>query len=150
MANQTVSREPVNWLSLFQPDVLAPMQYMEKWRYRRASSPEVLLMFAVLDDAVVCFQKFACAPNAHGKALFHDAESWFFEDGDGGLFSFENICEVVGLDAAYIRKGLQHWRESAKTKRPKFRLFYIVGPGRSPRSLTKSTKVKSAQQLSPG
>ena len=141
MTNQPVSQELQSWRSLFQPDVVAPMQYMEKWRYRRGAAPEVMLMFAVLDDAVVCFQKIACASNAHSKALFNDAERWFFDDVGGDLFSFESICEVVGLDPEYIRKSLQRWREGKNGKRPKFRLYYIVGPGRSTRGLAKSTKV---------
>lgn len=145
MNHSPLSREIQNGVSLFQPDVLAPLQYLEKWRYRRGEAPEIMLMFAVLDDAVMCFQKFACAKTAHGRNLFREAESWFFDGTGQSLYSFENICEVVGLDADYLRKGLLHWRENAKTHPPKFRLFYIVGPGRRARRIAKRPDVKSTQ-----
>jgi hypothetical protein len=32
-------------------------------------------------------------------------------DGDAPAFTFEYICEVLGLDPDYIRHGLQRWRE---------------------------------------
>ena len=29
------------------------------------------------------------------------------------LFSFQNICDVLGLDADYLRRGLRVWKERA-------------------------------------
>ena len=146
MEHSLLSREVQNGVSLFQPDVLAPLQYFEKWRYRRSEAPEIMLMLAVLDDAVMCYQKFACAKTAHGANLFREAESWFFDGTTQGLYSCENICEVVGLDLDYLRKGLLQWRQNAKTQPPEFRLFYIVGPGRRARRIAKRTNGKSTQE----
>jgi hypothetical protein len=146
MEHSPLSREVQNGVSLFQPDVLAPLQYLEKWRYRRSEIPEIMLMFAVLDDAVMCYQKFACAKTAHGEKLFREAESWFFDGTTQGLYTCENICEMVGLDLDYLRKGLRQWRRNAGTQPPKFRLFYIVGPGRRARRIAKRTNGKSTQE----
>jgi len=146
MDHSSLSREVQNGVSLFQPDVLAPLQYLEKWRYRRSEVPEIMLMLAVLDDAVMCYQKFACAKSAHGENLFREAESWFFDGTTLGLYSCENICDVVDLDLDYLRKGLLQWRQNAKTQPPKFRMFYIVGPGRRARKSAKRTNGKFAQE----
>jgi hypothetical protein len=29
---------------------------------------------------------------------------------DTPTFSFENVCDVLGVDAAYLRGGLRRWR----------------------------------------
>jgi hypothetical protein len=31
-------------------------------------------------------------------------------EGSNWIFSFDNICELLGLDPEYIRRGLQEWR----------------------------------------
>ena len=70
--------------------------------------PEKRLMFAILLDAVECFQEYA-----EQDRLFKDAEEWIFEDDHEWSFSFINICEGVDMDPKYLRKGLLHWRQSA-------------------------------------
>jgi hypothetical protein len=51
---------------LFQPDELLPAQYYE--RYKKAEAiPEKLLMLAILEDAVCCFQKYLLARDTRGK-----------------------------------------------------------------------------------
>ena len=65
-------------------------------------------MFAILLDAVECFQEYA-----EQDRLFKDAEEWIFEDDHEWPFSFINICEAVDMDPKYLRKGLLHWRQSA-------------------------------------
>ena len=70
---------------------------------------EVALMRAVLEDAVNCFQR------AHGPSadrLAKEAEKWLFGDDTRWPFSFVNICGVLGLDAEYVRLGLQRWRKN--------------------------------------
>ena len=138
-----------NWKALFQPDVLAPAEYLERWRYRHGQVPEVKLMIAVLDDAVICYQKFSCATNRRGRALFREAKSWFFDEPGGGLFSFENICQVAGLDADYLRKGLIYWAERAKRYPPHSRSFYIVGARRKvPRTVKRKTVKPTRESIS--
>ena len=55
MHDKPVAQERDGWTSMFQPDVLAAAQYMEKWRYQRSHEPEKMLMCAVLEDAITCF-----------------------------------------------------------------------------------------------
>ncbi|MGE5217641.1 MAG: hypothetical protein ACM3SP_11625 [Chloroflexota bacterium] len=112
MGEKMAEREYQSWMSLFQPDVLAPLQYLERWRCRRRQNPEIMLMFAVLEDAVACFQKFSAATNRRGKMRFREAESWLMDKDRDGFYTFDNICDVLGLDPNYVRAGLSRWRRS--------------------------------------
>ncbi len=104
--------------SLFQPDTLLPHQYFETVRRKAYLEPEKRLMLAVLEDAVLCFQDNVLAQSGKRKKLFEEAEEWILEEDDDGVFSFENICEVLGLDPRYVRQGLQRWKEKKLPKHP--------------------------------
>ena len=69
-------------------------------------------MLAVLENAVEYFQKYVLARNPRGKQLFQEAEEWFLDEDGEGLFSFESICETLGLHPNHIRKGLMVWKEA--------------------------------------
>lgn len=75
-------------------------------------------MRAVLEDAVHCFQK---TQGSEALRLAKDAEQWFFSDEQRWPFSFVNICAVLGLDAEYLRLGLQRWRQHPPIDPPKKR-----------------------------
>ena len=76
-----------------------------------AERPEVALMRAVLADALDCFQKQFRPGEREAQRLAQEAEEWFFADDYNSLFSFVHICGVLGLDPAYIRRGLKRWRQ---------------------------------------
>jgi hypothetical protein len=97
--------------SLFQPDSLLPVQYFENFRRKVQTEPEKRLMLAVLEDALVCFQKHFSSRGGRGLRLFRETEEWIFRGENGQPFSFANICEVVGFDTEYMRQGLLKWRE---------------------------------------
>jgi hypothetical protein len=99
-------------LAIFQPDILVTVQYLSTYQRRFHLQPEQLLMLAVLEDAVVCFQDNLTAVTPRKQSLFRDAEEWIFDDGGKSyLFSFENICEGLALDPNYVRRGLIRWKE---------------------------------------
>jgi hypothetical protein len=79
-------------------------------------------MFAILEDAVHCFQDHHLAQHGKRKRLFDDVHRWFFEASSDWLCSFENICSVLGLNPEYIRNGLARWRtkELSKHRRAPF------------------------------
>jgi len=61
---------------------------------------------AILEDAVDCFQNNLLRPSLKSRRLFQEAEKWIVEvDGDW-IFSFENVCEALGLNPAYVRQGM--------------------------------------------
>lgn len=99
-------------MSLFEPDTLLPSQFFAHFRGRgSAIRGEKRLMLAVLEDAVDCYQKFAFAREVRGRELFAEAEEWLFSSDNSWVFAFENICETLELNADYIRRGLQEWRQ---------------------------------------
>jgi hypothetical protein len=44
--------------------------------------------------------------------MFQDAEEWILEKDTDWPFSFETICEVLGLNPDYVRQGLVRWKEA--------------------------------------
>ena len=133
MRDKSVAQERESSTSLFQPDVLAAAQYMTKWRNQRNPEPEKMLMYAVLEDAITCFQRFSSASGARGRAAFNDAENWLMHEKSDWFFSFEPICEALSLNPDYIRAGLLHWRRTAPGRQRKIRLSHVVRAGRRAR-----------------
>ena len=98
---------------LFQPDTLLPSQFFDRARRRSEHDPERRLMIAVLEDAVDVYRKQAGTSDQRGQQLFCEAEEWIESTDRSWLFSFENICDVIDLDADYLRRGLHAWKERA-------------------------------------
>lgn len=96
--------------SLFQQDELLAHQYLDTLRNRAELDPEKSLVLAVLEDAVICFQKYLFAESSSGQALFDEAEAWFLDDREDSLFSFRVTCEILGIDPDWVRKGLTDWK----------------------------------------
>jgi hypothetical protein len=74
--------------------------------------PECRLLWAVLENAVDAYMKYAFAKNRRGKRLFREAQEWIWRDDPTWLCSFVSICNVLGVDPDYVRKGLRQWREA--------------------------------------
>ncbi len=108
-------------MDLFQPDtVLAPQFFATLRRQAPSKRGEWQLIIAVLEDAISCFQKYFLARDNQGRRLFRDACEWIMVSqrpraasrGNDDLgFTFEYICEVLGLEPDYLRRGLERWRE---------------------------------------
>ena len=74
--------------------------------------PEEGLALAVLEDAVRTLQRYAVADNRAGRMLVAEVDAWFACNDTDHPFAFVCICDVLGLDVAYVRSGLRDWRES--------------------------------------
>ena len=116
--------------SLFQPDTLLPTQYFETFRRKAHLEPDKRLMLAVLEDAIACFQKYVSARDNRGKAVFREAEEWILEENSHWLFSFENICEVLGFNPSYVRQGVLLWKEKSLSESPKAKVYRLTPRGR--------------------
>ena len=69
------------------------------------------LMLAVLADAIEHFQKHFLSKDEKGKKLFQEAEEWFLEKDNDGLFSFEYICECYSYSLITYVKACCHGRK---------------------------------------
>ena len=109
---------------LFQPDTLLPSQYFDRIRRRASYDGERRLMVAILEDAVEVYRKQAGARDRKRRQLFEDAEAWIDSPDKSWIFSYENICEVLGIDAEYLRKGLRVWKQRAGGDRGRVVAFH--------------------------
>lgn len=104
---------------LYQPDPTVAEEYLDTLQRKESLGPEQRLMLAVLEDAIACFQKNLSARNNKGKTLFRETEEWIVEKDSGWIFSFESICEGLGLDPQYVRQGLMRWKEKELRRQTK-------------------------------
>ncbi len=124
---------------LFGPDILAEHLFFQAHRMKNAAEPERALLFAVLSEAVETFRKFAFSKSVRGQSLFRQAKDWLWDKEADYFFSCKNICEVMGLDPCYLRRGLLQWVEEnedvtcerktnrlpfAKVRHPQHRTLY--------------------------
>jgi hypothetical protein len=101
------------WISVEPTDVVR----FEQAHKKSLREGEERLMMAVLEEAVQCFQEYALSTRPREKRLFQEAEEWFLDEEADYIFSFEHICESLGLHPDPIRRGLMTWRD-AKRKVP--------------------------------
>ena len=88
-----------------------PEQFFDSRVKLAAVCPETALMYAVLEDAFLCFHaQFETKPRFVERA--RESEDWFFNDDSHWPFSFVSVCHALGLEPHYIRKKLKHWAPS--------------------------------------
>jgi hypothetical protein len=97
--------------SLLVPDVITPEQYYDSRRDDSALRPVKRLMMALLEDALRCFQNNADAKSGPRKRLFSEAEEWLCSEDGEGPFSFNTVCETLGIEPEFLRRGLVEWRK---------------------------------------
>ena len=95
---------------------LAPEKFFNYRGSFATVCPEAALMYAVLENAFLCFRK---QFQTDGRRMHQaqQAQEWFFSNDSDGLFSFLSICEVLGLEPEYMRKKLEHWSETCLLNR---------------------------------
>jgi len=92
---------------ILQPDVALPAQYFRASRIQAQGEQRLLL--AVLEDAIVCFRKNAFARDRRGQRLFRETREWMMSQ-DRQAFSFEYVCDVLGIEPQAVRRSLESWR----------------------------------------
>ncbi len=112
--------------SLFQPDTLLPEQYLDTFRRKVRLEPEKKLLLAILEDAIACYQKCIFASDAKGKALFREAETWVGEKGNEAVFAFDSVCEMLGFDPEYLRRGMATWKSNALAQHNQAKIFQLA------------------------
>ena len=111
MAERFEALPDENLASWLQPDVTAAFETRSG---TLANGPERRLMTAVLEDAVHRYRKTVAAKTAMEKAIFSEEEEWIFGRGEDSPFSFETICDALGIDADYLRRGLRRLQEKTR------------------------------------
>ena len=94
-----------------EPDTMLASQFFGRLRSSERSG-ERRLMVAVLEEGVLTYLKYLHATDPNGRALFKEAAAWI-ESSDNDLMAFETLCQAVGLEPDYVRRGLR-----MRTRRP--------------------------------
>jgi len=82
-----------------------PVQFGAVW-YRRVMSPELELAQAILEEAISDLRNFRNAQRRDRRRLYTDAYNWFVSNDRRWVFSFLNICELLGLSSRALRERL--------------------------------------------
>ena len=82
-----------------------PCQFFDPVRQRKSLQAERRLMLAVLEDAINCL---GIRKRRHGikRELYEETVDWLKSEDDEEVFSFQNICEVLGIDTSKLRAEL--------------------------------------------
>ena len=96
---------------IFAPDSLSHFRYEHVHGAPKSPAPPEIkaLMCAVLEDGITCFQGYFFTPSRTNENLFLEAEEWV-NSNDDGVFSFNNVCETLGLSPSGLRKGPEQWK----------------------------------------
>lgn len=109
---------------IMEPDTCLPSQFWGNRGLSRQLDGEKRLMIAILKDAVECLEKYRGATSVSGRELYQNALEWVEDKGTGWLFSFDNICGLLGFDPDYLRDFLLK-REHKLAKRPTGKLYSL-------------------------
>lgn len=88
---------------ILEPDIFLPSQFYGAKGLSRQLEGEKRLMIAILKDAVECLDKYRGSQNGLGQGQYQDALDWIQDEGTDWLFSFTNICDLLGFDPEYLR-----------------------------------------------
>jgi hypothetical protein len=119
--------------AVVEPAAVLPEQFFATPSSGYQSRGAYVLMRAVLEDALLCFEKqFVC----HGQKslrLAHEAEAWIWSNDTGWPFAFVNVCAALGLAADSVRRQVALRREGATRPLRRGRRRVVVA--RTPLSL---------------
>lgn len=117
---------------IFSPDPLACPLHEKVYGDKQGQGDYLALRaltLAVLEDGIACFQGYLFKPSRRNEALSSEAEEWISSK-DDGIFTFNNVCETLGLDPGIVRKGLEKWKAKQLGVPPEERSRLISSKGK--------------------
>jgi hypothetical protein len=99
-------------------NTLVGQQYLDTFRRSEHFEPEKSLLAAILEDAVQEYRKYSRAHDPIGKSRFREVEEWFMGRDNEWVFSFENVCELLGLDPEYVRGRVREAQGRSAEEKP--------------------------------
>ena len=115
---------------ILEPDVFLPSQFYGTTGLSRKLEGEKRLMIAILKDAVECLDKYRTARTSAGRSHYENALEWVQDKGTDWLFSFTNICDLLGFDPDYLRSQLlRRENGSAKSVQGRFLSIPLMAAG---------------------
>lgn len=71
-----------------------------------ARGPERSLLSALLFDAVQSYVNYTCSEKPGHRSRYREAFDWVHRSGTDYVFSFDSVCEALGIDPNFLRCGL--------------------------------------------
>jgi hypothetical protein len=107
-----MSGEPPPHEKTLDAGLLLPGQYADLVRRNHVIEGELKLLLAVLEDAIRCYLRNVNANDGERRRDFVEARNWFEASGRvgarcGDIFSFETICEALGIEPRLLIARLQ-------------------------------------------
>jgi hypothetical protein len=98
-------------------DAVHPVQFLVP---RVALQPEKRLVLAMLEDAMATVQR--AEPRYGQRRDRIEAHRWIFSDDVTWPFSFLNVCDMLAIDPAYVRRRLaEQWSPASVGRSPRNR-----------------------------
>ena len=99
--------------SLFEPDVILPSQFLSSDE-KGLTGGERKLMAAILSDGIEAYIAQTTSPipeqrNPSTRSRKIDAAEWVETQDFTYVFSFDNVCECLGINPEYLRLGLARY-----------------------------------------
>jgi len=91
---------------ILEPDIFLPSQFYGNGGLSRKLEGEKRLMIAILKDAVECLEKYRSSRTSVGRVSYQSAIEWVEDTDTDWLYSFTNICDLLGFDPHYLREQL--------------------------------------------
>jgi hypothetical protein len=89
----------------FAPDAIMRSQFFGERGSPVRLSGEHRLALAILEDAIDIYCKREALMRGN-RRIYRETARWIHSTDRSWCFSFERICEVLGFDSEYIRRGL--------------------------------------------
>jgi len=113
---------------ILEPDIFLPSQFYGTGGLSRKLEGEKRLMIAILKDAVECLEKYRGARTSVGRSHYENAIEWVKDTDTEWLFSFTNICDLLGFDPDYMREVLmKRENKHVRVVRPSVLTFAAMG-----------------------
>ena len=102
-----------------QPDILLPCQLGDGLFGAARLQPEKRLQLAVLEDAILTFERSVGVDGPRPRRLLAEVDAWMASDATDWPFAFVTICHTLNIDPDYVRAGLRrrHAHPDVATKR---------------------------------
>ncbi|MCB0358213.1 MAG: hypothetical protein KDD44_01205 [Bdellovibrionales bacterium] len=116
--------------TLFEPDVVLPSQF-NQGRDEGINGGERKLMAALLSDGIEAYISLATTDMRRPSPKWIEVRDWVEDSDNSYIFSFDVVCECLGIDPSYLRLGLRRYVEHVKVER---------AAGRAPRLVWKKIR----------
>jgi len=102
---------PTMWSGVLREDSLSPehvlpVQFQDSLRRKKAISPEVALVIAILERAMLDLREHRYARRRREQRLYMNAYAWVASEDRRWPYSYRNLCETLGMDPLAVQARL--------------------------------------------